>query len=99
MKTQRDICEAAYREWLRFNTQHPDTLYFIRLGDFYETFDGDAETAAQRFGLTVTRREPPSPLALTGLPYTHANEYLRHLVQNGHKVRVNEKLQMELIAV
>lgn len=97
MATKRDICEAAYREHLRFKSHRPDVLYFIRLGDFYETYDDDAELVARRLGLAVTHREPPAPAALAGLPYTRANEQLRALVRAGYKVWLNETLQLQMV--
>ncbi len=35
------------QQYLEIKRQHPDAILFFRLGDFYETFDQDAETAAR----------------------------------------------------
>ncbi|HBA90545.1 MAG TPA: hypothetical protein DCZ08_01800, partial [Anaerolineaceae bacterium] len=32
------------QQYLEIKRQYPDTIVFFRLGDFYETFDEDAET-------------------------------------------------------
>ena len=34
--------------------QHPDTILFFRMGDFYELFHDDAEVAAEVLGLSLT---------------------------------------------
>ncbi|MBR0102942.1 MAG: hypothetical protein IJQ01_05540, partial [Selenomonadaceae bacterium] len=33
-------------------TQHPNELLFFRLGDFFEMFNEDAQTASREIGLT-----------------------------------------------
>jgi DNA mismatch repair protein MutS len=33
-------------QYLEVKRQHPDAIVFFRLGDFYETFDADAELVA-----------------------------------------------------
>ena len=35
------------QQYLDIKAQHPDAIVFFRLGDFYETFDDDAQTAAR----------------------------------------------------
>ena len=39
--------------------KHPDMLLLFRVGDFFELFDGDAETAAKVLGLTLTATATP----------------------------------------
>jgi len=34
------------QQFLSIKAQHPDTLLFYRMGDFYELFYDDAKTAA-----------------------------------------------------
>ena len=45
------------KQYNAIKAQHPDTLLFFRLGDFYEMFDDDAILASKE----MTRS--PSPLA------------------------------------
>ena len=42
-----------YRE---IKARHADAILFFRMGDFYEMFYGDAETASRVLGLTLTSR-------------------------------------------
>ena len=44
------------QQYLDIKAQHPDAIVFFRLGDFYETFDDDAETAARELDLVLTSR-------------------------------------------
>ena len=44
------------RQYLQIKAQHPDAVVFFRLGDFYETFDEDAEIAARELDLVLTSR-------------------------------------------
>src|SRR2546430_12670111 len=45
------------RQYLALKRQHPDAILFFRLGDFYETFDADAELVARVLRITLTSRE------------------------------------------
>jgi DNA mismatch repair protein MutS len=42
-----------YRE---IKSRHQDAILFFRMGDFYEMFYDDAETASRAIGLTLTTR-------------------------------------------
>ncbi|MGE5652586.1 MAG: hypothetical protein ACM34A_20525, partial [Bacillota bacterium] len=44
------------QQYLRIKADHPDTLVFYRMGDFYELFFDDAEKAARLIGITLTQR-------------------------------------------
>ncbi|HET6363108.1 MAG TPA: hypothetical protein VFH11_13790, partial [Gemmatimonadota bacterium] len=44
------------RQYARIKEQHRDAVLFFRMGDFYETFQDDAVTAARELGITPTSR-------------------------------------------
>src|SRR6266702_2449114 len=44
------------QQYLRIKSEHPGTLVFYRMGDFYELFFEDAEKAARLLDLTLTQR-------------------------------------------
>ena len=44
------------QQYLRIKQDHPDTLLFYRMGDFYELFFEDAEKAARLMDITLTTR-------------------------------------------
>ena len=42
------------QQYLEIKRQYPDTILFFRLGDFYETFDQDAETTSRELDIVLT---------------------------------------------
>ena len=43
------------QQYLRLKSQHPETLMFYRMGDFYELFFDDAEMAAKLLDITLNQ--------------------------------------------
>jgi DNA mismatch repair protein MutS len=81
-----------YRE---IKSQHQDAILFFRMGDFYEMFYEDAETASRALGLTLTSRNNggAAEVPLAGIPVKAAADYLRKLVQQGFRVSVCEQVE------
>ena len=81
-----------YRE---IKDRHQDAILFFRMGDFYEMFYEDAETASRALGLTLTSRNNggASEVPLAGVPVKAAGEYLRRLVQQGYRVAICEQTE------
>jgi len=81
-----------YRE---IKARHQDAILFFRMGDFYEMFYDDAETASRVLGLTLTSRNNggAAEVPLAGIPVKAAAEYLRRLVGQGHRVAVCEQVE------
>jgi len=81
-------------QYLQIKRQYPDTLLFFRIGDFYETFDEDAEIVARELEITLTRRDfgrgEHSPMA--GVPHHAADVYIARLVNKGFKVAVCDQM-------
>ena len=44
------------QQYLRVKMEHPHSLMFYRMGDFYELFFDDAHKAAKLLGITLTHR-------------------------------------------
>ena len=63
------------KHWREMKAQHPDTILFYRVGDFYEMFYEDAQLAARVLEITLTSRGDGVPLA--GVPVKAAADYLR----------------------
>ena len=82
------------RQYLQIKGRYPDTILFFRLGDFYETFDGDAEIAARLLDIVLTGREMGKNLRvpMAGIPYHAADGYIARLIAAGHKVAVCEQV-------
>lgn len=82
------------KQYLALKNQYPDTILFFRLGDFYETFGADAETAARELDLVLTSR-PVSRgqrVPMAGVPYHAVDRYLAMLIERGYRVAVAEQM-------
>src|SRR5829696_3854395 len=79
------------KHWREMKAQHPDTILFYRVGDFYEMFYEDAQLAARVLEITLTSRGDGVPLA--GVPVKAAAEYLRQLIGAGHRVAICEQVE------
>jgi DNA mismatch repair protein MutS len=82
------------QQWLRLKANHADKLLFFRLGDFYELFYDDAETASRVIDLTLTSRGQSAgkPVPMAGIPYHAAEGYLARLVKQGISVAICEQI-------
>jgi DNA mismatch repair protein MutS len=71
--------------------QYPDTLLFVRLGDFYECYGIDAETVAQELEIVLTRTSKASDaLKMTGVPYHAVERYVQQLNNKGYRCAILE---------
>ena len=50
-----DSHTPVMQQYLRIKSEHPGTLVFYRMGDFYELFFEDAEKASRLLDLTLTQ--------------------------------------------
>jgi DNA mismatch repair protein MutS len=81
-----------YRE---IKGRHQNAILFFRMGEFYEMFFDDAETASRVLGLTLTSRNNGSAaeVPLAGVPVKAAGDYVRRLVQHGFRVAICEQVE------
>src|SRR4051812_18816382 len=84
------------RQYREAKAQHPGMLLLFRMGDFYETFDDDAELASRVLGLTLTSRDRQVPMA--GFPHHQLENYLRKLLHAGHRVAVCDQVEDPALA-
>ncbi len=77
------------QQYLDLKAQYPGCILFFRLGDFYETFDDDAELCARELDLVLTRRHE-NPMA--GVPYHSVESYIAQMVAKGFKIAVAEQI-------
>jgi DNA mismatch repair protein MutS len=83
------------RQYLDIKRRYPHAILFFRLGDFYETFDEDAETIARELEITLTSR-PVSKnqrVPLAGIPHHALDSYLGKLIAKGYKVAICEQME------
>ena len=82
------------QQYLRIKADHPHTLVFYRMGDFYELFFDDAEKAARMLGITLTHRGTfnGTPIKMAGVPFHSVDQYLGKLVKLGESVAICEQI-------
>lgn len=82
------------QQYLRIKAEHPGTLVFYRMGDFYELFFDDAEKAARLLDLTLTQRgaSAGNPIKMAGVPHHAVEQYLAKLVKLGESVAICEQI-------
>lgn len=83
------------RQYEEIKRQHPGTLLFFRLGDFYELFFDDAVIGAKELEITLTarHRERGNPVPMCGVPYHAAGGYIAKLVRKGYRVAICEQTE------
>ncbi len=83
------------RQYLDIKRQYPDTLVLFRMGDFYETFNDDAQITSKVLGIVLTRRSngAAADVPLAGFPYHALDNYLHKLVTAGHRVAICEQVE------
>ena len=82
------------QQYLEIKRQYPNAILFFRLGDFYETFDQDAEIAARELDIVLTSRPIGKGLRapLAGIPYHAVENYLARLIEKGYHVAICEQV-------
>jgi DNA mismatch repair protein MutS len=83
------------RQYHELKRQHPGTLLFFRLGDFYELFFDDAITGARELEITLTARhkEHGDPIPMCGVPHHAASTHITRLVRKGYRVAICEQTE------
>ena len=83
------------RQYDELKRQHPGTLLFFRLGDFYELFFEDAVTGARELEITLTARhkERGDPIPMCGVPHHAASGHIARLVRKGYRVAICEQTE------
>jgi len=83
------------RQYHELKQQHPGTLLFFRLGDFYELFFDDAVTGSRELQITLTARhkERGDAVPMCGVPHHSAANYIARLVRKGYRVAICEQTE------
>ena len=81
-------------QYLRIKAEHPDTLVFYRMGDFYELFFDDARKAHRLLDITLTQRGQSAgqPVIMAGVPFHSVETYLARLIKLGESVAICEQV-------
>ncbi len=83
------------RQYQELKQQHPGTILFFRLGDFYELFFDDAVTGARELEITLTARhkERGASIPMCGVPHHAVAGYVARLIRKGYRVAICEQTE------
>ena len=83
------------QQYFRAKEGHPGVLMAMRVGDFYEFYGEDAETAARVLEITLTGREDGKNgrISMAGVPFHSVEKYLARLVAKGFQVGLCDQLE------
>ena len=86
-----------FSQYLRIKADHPHALLFFRMGDFYEMFFDDAQTASAELGIALTSRDVSKKegkkAPMCGVPHHSAETYIARLVKKGYSVAIAEQTE------
>jgi DNA mismatch repair protein MutS len=82
------------RQYLEIKQQYPDAIIFFRLGDFYETFDEDAEVVSSVLDIVLTSRNvgKGTRVPMAGIPHHAVENYLSRLIEKGYHVAICDQV-------
>jgi len=72
-----------FQQHARLKSQYPGVILLLRVGDFYEAFDEDADTVARVCNLAKTTG---GDHRMAGFPHMHLDHFLTALVGAGFRV-------------
>jgi DNA mismatch repair protein MutS len=82
------------KQYFQIKAEHPGVILAMRVGDFYEFYGEDAETAATALEITLTGRDDGGErVAMAGVPFHSVEKYLARLVSQGFKVAICDQLE------
>jgi DNA mismatch repair protein MutS len=89
------------QQYLKVKNEYPDSFLFFRLGDFYELFFEDAIQASRELEITLTGRAGggEEKIPMCGVPYHSSTQYIRRLIEKGHKVAICEQVEDPKFAI
>jgi DNA mismatch repair protein MutS len=98
-RSPQDEATPIRRQYLDLKRKHPDCILFFRLGDFFETFDADAELIARELDVVLTSRPiaKDTRIPMAGVPHHAAEGYIARLIERGYRVAVADQLGSEAI--
>jgi DNA mismatch repair protein MutS len=87
------------QQYLEIKRQYPHAILFFRLGDFYETFDEDAEVISRVLDIVLTSRNVAKGVRvpMAGIPHHAMENYVGRLIDQGHHVAICEQIGDEPI--
>jgi len=88
------------KQYLSIKEEYADAILLYRMGDFYEMFFEDAETASRQLEITLTSRNKKDefPIPMCGVPHKAVQGYIARLLDHGNKVAICDQIEDPAIA-
>lgn len=87
---QSEELSPMMKQFQELKATHPDATILFRCGDFYETYQEDAEVVAKTLGITLTKKDD---IKMAGFPYHALDQYLPKLIRHGMRVAICDQLE------
>lgn len=87
-----------YKQFLEFKNKYPDAVLLFRTGEFYMTYQEDAEVTARILGIALTKSESKNIeevacMKMAGFPHHALDSYLPKLIKAGKRVAICDQLE------
>ena len=94
-EVDRNKLSPMMRQYMEIKDEYSEELLFFRLGDFYELFFEDGETASRELELTLTGKSCglEERVPMCGVPYHAVKGYIEKLVNKGYRIAICEQLE------
>ena len=95
MNKAKNKSTPVMKQFWSIKEKHPNSILLFRMGDFYETFEKDAEITSNILGIALTKRAngAASSVALAGFPYHSLDQHMYKLLKAGHRVAICEQIE------
>lgn len=91
--SSEEVTHLAYiQQFNEFKEKHPEALLLFRCGDFYETYENDAQIASEVLGITLTLNTRDKR-KMAGFPHHALDTYLPKLIRAGQRVAICDQLE------
>jgi len=81
-------------QYLKIKREQQDAILLFRLGDFYEMFFEDAQTASRELDIVLTARDGGAcKIPMCGVPHHAVNNYISRLIGKGYKVAICDQVE------
>ena len=92
------VLSPMMKQFVDLKSKHPDAMLLFRVGDFYETYQQDAQKASRILGITLTKsnsqKGPDGKAAeMAGFPHHALDTYLPKLIRAGECVAICDQLE------
>lgn len=99
METQQKLTPLMQQYW-EIKSQHRDKVLLFRMGDFFEMFHSDAETAAPILNIALTQRNKKGgdDTKMCGVPHHSIAGPIAKLLRSGHRVAICDQIEDPAVA-